>query len=221
VPVPEPDETARQIFRARLPLAAAYAHRLVTDGVDRGLLGPREADRIWPRHLVNSALVADLIPAGATVVDIGSGAGLPGIPLAIRRPDLTVELVEPMMRRTEFLTAVVAELGLAEQVRVVRGRADDPHVQAAVGAAHWLVARAVAPLDRLVKWCLPLLAPGGTLLAIKGRSAASEAARLHASGLAGVGQVEVRAIGSGSGATEVVIVRRAGVRDRRTKGARR
>jgi 16S rRNA (guanine527-N7)-methyltransferase len=222
VSAPDPDENAREIFGVRLPLAVAYAQRLATNGVDRGLLGPRETDRIWPRHLVNSALVADLIPAGAAVVDVGSGAGLPGIPLAIRRPDVTLELVEPIMRRTEFLTAVVLELGLAEQVRVIRGRADDPQVQATIGAASWLVARAVAPLDRLVKWCLPLLAPRGTLLAIKGRSAAEEAARLQASQPAGVEKVEVRALGSGSAATMVVIVRRAAARDhRRTKGARR
>lgn len=187
----------------------AYANRLVTDGAERGMLGPREANRIWSRHLVNCAAVAELIPPGAAVGDIGSGAGLPGIPLAVARPDLTVTLVEPMARRTNFLTAVVADLQLGERVRVVRGRADEPQVRAAVGGTAWLVARAVAPLDRLVKWCLPLLAPGGTLLAIKGRTAEDEAARLRAAAPRGIGEVTARQIGVGTGATWVVVARRA------------
>jgi 16S rRNA (guanine527-N7)-methyltransferase len=218
VSAPAPDEDARRNFGDRLDLATAYAHRLGTDGVARGLLGPREAERVWPRHLLNSAAVAELLPANAEVADIGSGAGLPGIPLALARPDLLVTLVEPMARRTEFLAEVLDELGLVTRVRILRGRADDPHVRAALRESKWLVARAVAPLDRLVKWCLPLLAPGGELLAIKGRSARDEAARLSAARPRGVGAVTARQIGSGSAATWVVLVARAGAK-RSAKGA--
>lgn len=192
-----------------MALATTYANRLGSDGVARGLVGPREAERIWSRHLLNSAAVAELLPANASVADIGSGAGLPGIPLALARPDLALTLVEPMARRTEFLAEVIGDLELSARVRVLRGRADDPHVRAALSESRWLVARAVAPLDRLVKWCLPLLAPGGELLAIKGRSAKDEAARLSAARPRGVGTVTARQIGSGRAATWVVAVSRA------------
>ena len=118
--------------------------------------------------------MTELLPLGARVVDVGSGAGLPGVVLAIRRPDLRVDLVESLQRRVQFLEETVTELGLDESVRVVRGRAEERRVIDAVGSAQWVTARAVAPLDRLVKWCLPLLEPGGTLLAMKGSSAAAE-----------------------------------------------
>lgn len=168
---------AAALFGARLPLAVQYRDRLAGDGVAHGLIGPREADRLWERHLLNSAILTDLLPADAHVVDMGSGAGLPGVPMAIRRPELRIDLVEPMQRRTQFLSEVVAELGLAESVRVVRGRADDADVVRAVGNSDWVVARAVAPLDRLVRWCLPLLSARGRLLALKGAGAADEADR--------------------------------------------
>ncbi len=138
-----------------------------------GVIGPREADRIWDRHILNSLALADLIPVGATVVDVGSGAGLPGIPLAIARPDLSVTLLEPLLRRTTFLEPVVRELGLGDRVRVVRARAEDHHEQYDV-----VTARALAPLDRLIRWCRPLLKDGGTLLALKGRSAEDEIQRM-------------------------------------------
>jgi 16S rRNA (guanine527-N7)-methyltransferase len=140
------------------------------------LIGPREADRLWSRHLLNCAVVTELLPASARVVDVGSGAGLPGIVLAIRRPDLQVDLVESLQRRVRFLSETVAALGLAQQVRVIRGRAEDPEVIRTVGKSSWVTARAVAPLDRLVGWCLPLLESGGALLAIKGDRAAAEIA---------------------------------------------
>ena len=114
---------AAAVFGDRLDLARRYAELLAGPAVERGLIGPREVDRIWDRHILNSAAVAELIEPGARVVDIGSGAGLPGLPIAIARPDLRVALVEPMLRRIEFLTEAVAELGLA--VEVVRGRAED------------------------------------------------------------------------------------------------
>jgi len=173
-PIPPTPEAARAVFGGRLPLAEAYARLLAGPGVERGLVGPREPGRIWNRHLLNCAALTPLLPSGARVVDVGSGAGLPGVVLALRRPDLHVDLVESLRRRTDFLGEVVEELGLGERVRVVRGRVEDPDVVAAVGGAEWVTARAVAPLDRLVAWCLPLLRPGGSLLALKGERAADE-----------------------------------------------
>src|SRR3954447_14587324 len=150
--VPAP---AAKVFGSRLPLAVRYAELLGTVAVERGLIGPREGGRIWSRHLLNSAVVEDLVPIDARVVDVGSGAGLPGLALALARPDLQVALVEPLLRRTEFLTEAVRALELADRVRVVRGRAEDGATRLAVGGAAIVVARAVAPLDRMVRWCLP------------------------------------------------------------------
>ncbi|WP_345069871.1 16S rRNA (guanine(527)-N(7))-methyltransferase RsmG [Phytohabitans flavus] len=169
-PLPVP---AQAIFGDRLDRAVAYADLLATEGVVRGLIGPREAPRIWDRHLLNCAVVAELIPKGASVVDVGSGAGLPGIVLAVARPDLMVTLVEPLARRTAFLAEVVAELDLDRTVEVVRARAEEV---AGRSPADIVTARAVAPLDRLAIWCLPLAAIGGRLLALKGASAADEVA---------------------------------------------
>jgi 16S rRNA (guanine527-N7)-methyltransferase len=211
-PVPAPPALAAELFGSRLPLAESYAQLLASDGVVRGLIGPREVPRLWGRHLLNCAVLADELPANASVVDVGSGAGLPGLVLALRRPDLRVTLVEPMLRRVEFLQAAVDHLGLADTVRIVRGRADDPDVRLAVGRGDWVVARAVAPLDRLVKWCLPLLVPGGRLLALKGVRAAEEViesrAALRASGAA---EVEARPLGADvlDEPTWLVVVERA------------
>lgn len=154
----------------RLPLAERYAELLATDGVVRGLIGPREAPRLWDRHLVNCALLTELIPEGATVCDIGSGAGLPGLVLAIARADLRVTLVEPLLRRTTFLEEVVAQLGL-DAVEVVRGRAEALHGQRRFAV---VTSRAVAPLDRLLGWSMPLVEPAGMLVAMKGSSVPDE-----------------------------------------------
>jgi 16S rRNA (guanine527-N7)-methyltransferase len=153
-----------------MPLAERYADLLATDGVVRGLIGPREAPRLWDRHLVNCALLAELIPAEASVCDIGSGAGLPGLVLAIARPDLSVTLVEPLLRRTTFLEEAVADLGLAS-VEVVRARAEALH-----GVRRFAVvtSRAVAPLGRLLDWSMPLVEPTGALVAMKGASVTKE-----------------------------------------------
>lgn len=132
--------------------------------------------RLWDRHILNSVALAELLPVGARLVDIGTGAGLPGIPVAIARPDLRVDLVESLQRRTTFLGEVVDDLGLGERVQVVRGRAEDPAVVTAVGKAQFVTARAVAPLDKLVRWSWPLLQPGGVLLAMKGSTAEAEIA---------------------------------------------
>ncbi|MET0740822.1 MAG: 16S rRNA (guanine(527)-N(7))-methyltransferase RsmG [Candidatus Nanopelagicales bacterium] len=152
---------------------AALGELLATHGVERGLIGPREVPRLWERHLLNCAVLEPLLPADAAgLCDVGSGAGLPGLVLAALRPDLPVTLLEPLLRRTTFLTEAVDALGLT-QVEVIRGRAEEWS-----GRRTWPVvtARAVAPLDRLAGWCLPLLAPGGVLLALKGSSVATEAA---------------------------------------------
>ena len=157
-----------------MPRASRYAELLTSAGVERGLLGPREASRVWERHLLNCAVIGELLPRAARVVDVGSGAGLPGIPLACARPDLRIDLVEPLARRVTFLEEAVAALALAPRVSVVRGRAEESAVVRRVAPVAWVTARAVAPLDRLAAWCLPLLQPGGRLLALKGRHAAQE-----------------------------------------------
>jgi 16S rRNA (guanine527-N7)-methyltransferase len=151
----------------QLPLAERYADLLATEGVLRGLIGPREAPRLWERHLLNSAVLAEAIPESASVCDIGTGAGLPGLVVAIARPDVRITLVEPLLRRTTFLEEVIADLGL-DHVSVVRGRADDLHGQATFDV---VTSRAVAPLERLLGWSMPLVAPEGALVAMKGRSA--------------------------------------------------
>ena len=165
-----PDAAASLFAADRLPIAQAYAERLAGDGVVRGLIGPREAPRLWDRHLLNCALLAPALPDGARVADIGSGAGLPGLVLAIARPDIEITLIEPLLRRTTFLEEVVADLALSH-VTVVRGRADALH-----GKQHFdiVTSRAVAPLDRLLEWSMPLVSPHGALLAMKGTSAAEE-----------------------------------------------
>jgi 16S rRNA (guanine527-N7)-methyltransferase len=164
-------ELAARLFGERLSLAVTYARMLATDGVVRGLIGPREVPRLWDRHLLNCAVLIELLPSGASVVDIGSGAGLPGIVLAVARPDLAVILVEPMARRTAFLTEAVTVLELVN-VTVIRARAEE--CAGDVSPADVVTARAVAPLDRLATWCLPFVTPGGRLLALKGASAAEE-----------------------------------------------
>ncbi len=142
---------------------------LATTGVEWGLIGPLEGDRLWDRHILNSAALADLIPTGSRVVDVGSGAGLPGIPLAILRSDLEVTLLEPLLRRATFLTHNVDDLGITSRVRVVRSRAEDHREQYDI-----VLARAVAPLGRLLTWCNPLRSGDGAILALKGRSAQDE-----------------------------------------------
>lgn len=175
----------------------AFEHLLATRGIKRGLVGPREAERLWPRHVLNCAVVAwdpDLVPHGAAVVDVGSGAGLPGIVWALARPDLSVTLVDSLQRRTTFLSEVVTELGLADRVTVERARAE------ALVPARWdvVTARAVAPLPRLLPWLVPLLRPGGVVLAFKGESAAAEVAEARAvAHRAGLQDGEILTVGAG------------------------
>lgn len=165
------EATPRSIFGDRFEAISLYVDILASRGIDWGLIGPREADRLWERHVLNSVALAPLVPTGASLVDVGSGAGLPGIPLAVLRPDLQVTLLEPLLRRFNFLNLAIAELGLTERVTVVRGRAEDHGEQYRV-----VTSRALAPLPRLLGWCLPLVARDGRLVALKGSSAADEVA---------------------------------------------
>ncbi len=187
-----------------MPLAQRYAELLAGPGVERGLIGPGERSRIWDRHLLNSAVVAEFVPQRADVVDLGSGAGLPGLVLAIMLPDSQVTLVEPMERRTAFLAECVAELGLAN-VMICRGRAED---LAGRLAADVVTCRAVARLDRLAVLATGLVRPGGQVLAIKGAGAAQEIkdARDVLRGL-GVNGVEVVTAGAGLLSQPTTVVR--------------
>ncbi|MEV0647938.1 16S rRNA (guanine(527)-N(7))-methyltransferase RsmG [Phytomonospora sp. NPDC050363] len=189
-------EVAAKVFGEKVSLAVSYAELLATDGVERGLIGPREVPRLWERHMLNCAVLSEVVPEGVAVIDVGSGAGLPGIPLAIVRPDVEVMLVEPMLRRTTFLEEAVAALGLTN-VSVFRGRAEECEVAAPV-----VTARAVASLDKLARWCMPLVARGGELLAMKGSSAADEVAE-HAKAVRKAGGAEAEVLTCGAGLLEV------------------
>lgn len=168
---PSVPDLARRVFASdRLELAARYTELLATEGVVRGLIGPREAPRLWERHILNSAVLAEAIPEGASVCDIGTGAGLPGVVVAIARPDVRMTLVEPLLRRTTFLDEVVDELGLSH-VTVRRGRAADLHGEETFDV---VTSRAVAPLERLLGWSMPLVAPTGATVAMKGQSVGDE-----------------------------------------------
>ncbi|WP_061290527.1 16S rRNA (guanine(527)-N(7))-methyltransferase RsmG [Herbidospora cretacea] len=173
----QPPEAALAVFAGdALAQAETFASLLAGPGVVRGLLGPREVPRIWDRHLLNCAVIAEVVPPEVKLVDIGSGAGLPGIVLAIVRPDVTVTLLEPLLRRTVFLEECVETLKLPN-VEVLRGRAEELKGKRQFDVA---TARAVAPLDRLLSWSLPLLHEGGELLAMKGERAAEELAGAEA-----------------------------------------
>ncbi|MFC4062907.1 16S rRNA (guanine(527)-N(7))-methyltransferase RsmG [Planomonospora corallina] len=203
--LPEPPEVAREVFTgAAWSRAEAFAELLAGPGVVRGLLGPREVSRIWDRHLLNCAVIAEAVPADVRLVDIGSGAGLPGLVLAIVRPDISVTLLEPLLRRTVFLTECVELLKL-ENVEVLRGRAEEFAGKREFDVAS---ARAVAPLDRLLTWALPLLREGGELLAMKGERAAEELAeaeeQLRSSG---VRSAELVSVGQGKVEPHATLIR--------------
>lgn len=209
---------AETLFGDELPRAVAYAELLTRHGVERGLIGPREVDRLWDRHLLNSAVIAPLLPRAAQVIDVGSGAGLPGVPLALIRPDLRITLLESMARRVEWLEHVAGALGLT--VTVVRGRAEEPAIRQQVGGADAVVARAVAPLAKLCEWSLPLLRDGGVLVAMKGATAVDEVAR-DRTAVVRAGGAEPRIQTCGEGVlidpATVVVVDRVGRRERWTR----
>jgi 16S rRNA (guanine527-N7)-methyltransferase len=167
---PAAPEVAQRVFHVKLPVVERYADALATEGTVRGLIGPREVPRLWERHLLNCGVMAPLLPQAGTVADIGTGAGLPGLVLAICRPDVSFTLVEPLLRRTTFLAEVVADLGL-ENVEIIRGKADLLHGKRTFDV---VTSRAVASLGTLLEWSMPLVAPKGVLLAMKGASAAEE-----------------------------------------------
>lgn len=162
-----------RIFGDRQDLAVAYHESLATDATTRGFIGPREKPRLWDRHIYNCAVIGEAIPEGARVIDIGSGAGLPGIPLAIARPDLQVTLLEPLLKRSNYLAEITEKLGL-DNVTVIRDRAENLGKDAKFDV---VTSRAVAPLAKLARWSLPLCKPGGMMLAMKGASASEEIER--------------------------------------------
>lgn len=168
-PAAAAEQVVLELYGRQAVRISQYVDILATKGVAYGLLGPKEASRVWERHILNSAALGGLIEPDATVIDVGSGAGLPGIPLALLRPDLRVTLLEPLLRRSAFLVEVVNELQLTARVAVVRARAEDHAERYDI-----VVARAVAPLDRLIGWCDPLRRSGGVILAVKGRNATTE-----------------------------------------------
>lgn len=172
-PAPSAPPEARAAFGPALPLAEQYAELLAREATVRGLIGPREVPRLWERHLLNCAAVAELIPDGVEVCDLGSGAGLPGLVLALLRPDLNLTLVEPLLRRTTFLDLAVSTMELTN-VAVRRARAEDLKGEIVFDV---VTSRAVAPLPRLLGWSMPLVRSGGQMLAMKGSSAADELAQ--------------------------------------------
>lgn len=199
-------EAAHRVFGDRYDLARQYHDSLASDGVERGLIGPREVPRLWERHLLNCAVIGELISEGESVVDVGSGAGLPGIPLAIARPDLRITLVEPLLRRSIYLAEFVAAAGV--DVRVVRGRAERDGVVKEVGGADVVTSRAVAPLEKLARWSLPLIHEHGRMLAMKGSSAAEEIARDRASlTRLGAGKLAVLECGAGILPSPTIVIR--------------
>ncbi|GLV51190.1 ribosomal RNA small subunit methyltransferase G [Thermobispora bispora] len=203
--IPEPPAIAWEVFPGEaMDRARVYAELLAGSGVERGLLGPREVPRIWDRHMLNCGVVAEVVPENTTLVDIGSGAGLPGVVLAIIRPDVRVTLLEPLLRRTVFLSEITEILKL-DNVEVLRGRAEELAYKRVFDVA---TARAVTPLDRLVAWSLPLLREGGELLAMKGERAAEEIEnarrQLQASGAR---SVELVTVGEGKVEPPTTLVR--------------
>ncbi|HEY0451603.1 16S rRNA (guanine(527)-N(7))-methyltransferase RsmG [Actinophytocola sp.] len=205
-----------------MPAAVQFVELLAAVGIERGLIGPREVDRLWDRHLLNSAVVGERISSGMRVIDIGSGAGLPGVPLCLARPDLDVTLLEPMARRVAWLEEVVDALSLS--VTVVRGRAEEPAIKQRLSGADVVIARAVAPLDRLWGWSAPLLRQGGRLVALKGESAESEKARDGAAVKRAGGSIPVVercGVGVLETPTTVIEVERVGAQGREgARGAR-
>ncbi|ANE05193.1 16S rRNA (guanine(527)-N(7))-methyltransferase RsmG [Corynebacterium crudilactis] len=167
---------AAEIFGDNLEKAIAYHESLATDGSIRGFIGPREVPRLWDRHILNCGVIGEAMDEGISVADIGSGAGLPGIPLAIARPDLKITLIEPLLKRSVYLNEVKEALQL-DNVTVIRGRAEEKIVRKQVGLVDLVTSRAVAPLGKLATWSLPLVKIGGRMVAMKGSSVEEEIER--------------------------------------------
>ena len=203
-PESDPSEVSRETtiskyFPGQKDAIRAYAELLTTAGIERGLIGPREGERIWERHIFNCLPITQLLPQGASLFDIGSGAGLPGIVIALARPDLKVTLIEPLERRVEFLNEAVAAIAAGGvEIEVIRGRAQDVKK-----SADFVTARAVAPMEKLKKMSWHMVKTGGSLLAMKGESAANEmvgikGAELHEIKLEGIELGRVISVRKGS-----------------------
>lgn len=218
---PTPPAAAVAVFGDQVGKAERYAAILAGAGIERGLIGPSEVGRLWDRHVMNSAAIGELVLDGERVGDIGSGAGLPGIPLALARPEAHVVLIEPLLRRADFLREVVGELDI--DVMVIRGRAEDPAVRAEAGELDVVTSRAVAALDKLVKWSLPLLRVDGRMLAMKGDRANDEIVE-HRRILNSLGAVDLRVVKCGveylSPPATVVVARRGEKRMRTNRTTR-
>ncbi|WKK60600.1 16S rRNA (guanine(527)-N(7))-methyltransferase RsmG [Corynebacterium sp. P3-F1] len=192
----EAPEAAARIFGDRFPLAQAYHDSLATTAAERGFIGPKEVSRLWSRHLLNCAVIAEAFDEGLSVADIGSGAGLPGIPLAIARPDLSITLIEPLLKRSTYLGEITEELRLSN-VTVVRGRAEEQKKT----LFDVTTSRAVASLGKLASWSLPLVRPGGSMTAMKGASVAEELER-DAKIIAKAGGTDAEILTAGKGLLE-------------------
>lgn len=205
---PEVPEAAESVFGDRIVGARRFVAFLGEHGVERGVIGPREVVRLWDRHILNSAVLTELIPSAAMVIDVGSGGGFPGVPIALARPDVGISLVEPTARRIAWLQEIVEHLEL-DNVTIIRGRAEEVDIK----PADIVTARAVAPLAKLARWCLPLVKPNGHLLALKGASATDEVQR-DKYGVRKAGGRDVEVVQCGAGLLEtpttVVSVRRRG-----------
>ncbi|KQB84663.1 16S rRNA (guanine(527)-N(7))-methyltransferase RsmG [Corynebacterium oculi] len=186
---PAPPPAAERIFGENVEKAVAYHLSLATVGSQRGFIGPREVPRLWDRHVLNCAVIGEVMPEEASVIDVGSGAGLPGIPLALARPDLRITLVEPLLKRSVYLGEVIEQLELSN-ARVVRGRAEEKALRAKVGKAEVVTSRAVAPLGKLCQWSMPLVGKTGAMIAMKGASVHEELER---------DERQIRAAGGGRG----------------------
>ncbi len=217
----DPPDGIGEVFGTGLEKARRYGELLAGAGVERGLLGPREVDRIWHRHLLNCVALGELLEPGDKVVDLGSGAGLPGLVLAIARPDLRMTLVEPLLRRSDFLNEVVAELGL--DVEVVRARAEEASVRQRFAETDAAVSRALAPLDKVTRWSLPLLRSGGRMLAMKGERADDELGKQREV-MTALGATEMKVVRCGRDymtPPATVVVARRGTRPRGRRDPRR
>lgn len=196
-------EPMRTVFGDRVELAQAYHDSLATVAAERGFIGPKEVDRLWERHILNCAVAAEAFDEGASVADVGSGAGLPGIPLAIARPDLQLTLIEPLLKRSTYLKEVKEQLGL-DNVTVVRGRAEEQKR----GQFDAVTSRAVAPLGKLAGWSLPLVRHGGAMVAMKGASVSEELERDEAQiRKAGGVDAEIFQVGEGLLAQPTTLIR--------------
>lgn len=207
--MPDVPPAAAGVFGERLDLAKRYAEILASAGIERGLIGPGEVARLWERHILNSTAVGELLEDGQRIADVGSGAGLPGIPLALARPGLNITLIEPLLRRADFLTEVVGDLGL--DVTVIRGRAEEASVRSQAGEMDVVTSRAVASLDKLTRWSFPLLRVNGRMMAMKGERAREEVDE-HRRVMMSLGAIDVKVMECGVNyltppATVVVVTR--------------